>query len=104
MPGNESHILVQPYAPLQKVSATGIGCMLVRRRVFESVGMPWFTRTFSPDGLAMDKSDDVHFCEQAANKGFDVWVDTTLESAHEVEMKLDSHSLGRKVEYLEVYR
>jgi hypothetical protein len=84
-------------AKLQEVHATGIGCMLVKRRVFETVPKPWFKREFSADGMVVMRSDDHWFCRSARESGFSIWVDTTLESGHEHTVTLCAKSLGREI-------
>jgi hypothetical protein len=103
IPGTSIHVTSSPYMPLQEVAATGIGCMLVRREVFESIGKPWFKRVFSDDGLSIAKSDDIWFCERARLFGYSIYVDTTLESGHEHSITLNSKYLNRKIKHLEVF-
>ena len=101
--GYGKNITCSPHSPLQEVSVTGIGCMLVRREVFDAVGLPWFKRVFSDDGLEVAKTDDVWFLERARAVGYKVYVDTTLESGHEHSITLNSETLKRPVKHLEVF-
>jgi glycosyltransferase involved in cell wall biosynthesis len=62
-------------------AAVGFGCCLVHRRVFESVGNPWFEYK---SNIEFDKviSEDVTFCVKATQKGFHILVDTQVKCGH----------------------
>lgn len=61
---------------LVEVDATGTGCLLVRRRVFEVVSAPWFVA--DPSGV----NEDVAFCRAAQAAGFSIYCDTSLSVGH----------------------
>lgn len=66
---------------LVKVDALGTGCMLIKRRVLETLKWPWF---YYKPNYAVQKfaTEDVAFCEDAIAKGFEVWCDFTIRCGH----------------------
>jgi hypothetical protein len=76
------------------VDVVGMGCILVKRKVLETIGPDdWFRwdwpRTFYPQGVAnpsktikQAKGEDVWFCEQATKQGFQVHVDPDVRCEH----------------------
>ena len=71
-----------PENELIEVITSGLGCVLIKRKVLENVEFryeknkePW---------------DDVWFCEDARQKGFKVYVDTSVRCKHFIKgMKWD---------------
>ena len=68
-----------------KVDYTGMGFMLVRRGVFESIDYPWFQpmRLQGSSGFIGFTGEDASFCLRAKEKGFDTYIDPTLVIGHE---------------------
>jgi hypothetical protein len=70
---------------LIKVDYTGLGFMLVRQGVFESLDYPWF----QPMGIQGDSGlvgftgEDASFCIRAKEKGFETFVDPKTIIGHE---------------------
>jgi hypothetical protein len=62
---------------LHKVWAVGMGCMLVSRKVFETLPKPWFTHIYNE---AEDNfvGEDIYFCRQANEYGFKTFIDVDL--------------------------
>ena len=98
---------VWPYEEgLEKVVATGTGCLLIKMGVFDKIEKPWFefeTIEGKPIG------EDVGFCYKAGNAGFDIYVDTTIKTIHICMMGVDeslcklNHSMmehGRQIDFL----
>jgi glycosyltransferase involved in cell wall biosynthesis len=76
---------------LFKVAYSGLGWMLVKKGVFESLEYPWFrpmwTEITDGDKIIKDfASEDATFCKMVAEKGFDVWVDPKVVVGHEKKM------------------
>lgn len=75
---------------LQEVDATGTGCFLTHRRVFEKPEMRIapFRRTINRDGTVA-KGPDIYFCEKAKSNGFKIWVhfDYPCRHFHEVDIR-----------------
>ena len=67
------------------VSFNGMGFMLIKKGVFETVGYPWF------EPVALNVNDDIRdfcsedasFCIRATKQGFTVFVDPTVVVGHE---------------------
>lgn len=58
----------------------GGGCLLVHRRVFETLKEPWY---FCP---RVDFSEDAYFCMKAQEAGFRIYADTIVKCLHDTEM------------------
>lgn len=56
-------------AGFTEVGAAGAGCLLVRRRVFETLEYPWFRLA----GDETDPAEDIDFCIRARKAGFKIW-------------------------------
>lgn len=65
---------------LLEADLIGMGCCLIRRRVFENLEPPWFkwTQSFVENGC----SEDFYFCRNAKARGFKVCVDTSIQTHH----------------------
>lgn len=83
---------------LQKAAAIGFGLTLIRSRVFWAMSedKPWFDFEWIGPGADW-KGEDVHFCQKAAEHGFDTWVDADLskECSHigQFQYKLEHASV-----------
>jgi hypothetical protein len=66
---------------LHKIWAVGMGCMMVKRQVFEELPKPWFSHAYNKD-LDTFSGEDIYFCNQANEHGFDIWVDAEIQLAH----------------------
>ena len=68
-----------------KVDYIGFGWVLIKKGVFEKMEYPWF----APKLISMGKdvqdvcSEDVAFCHDAKQAGFDIWLDPTCRVGHE---------------------
>ena len=60
---------------LQRVDVAGGGCLLIKTRVFDRIAFPYF----EPEH---QYGTDVQLCRKAAEKGFEVWADTSIELGH----------------------
>lgn len=71
------------------VAYTGLGFMLVKKGVFESLEYPWFQPIFHEIGTARDfSSEDTSFCKMIREKGFNIWVDPQIRVGHEKKVIL----------------
>jgi hypothetical protein len=64
---------------LVKVSSMGGGCLLVRRKVWETLPPPWFE---SGKVVKGKHAEDTFFCLRAGDAGFPCYVDTDHVSRH----------------------
>lgn len=72
---------------LTEVDVVGSGCMLIHRRVLETVKRPLFMREYDEDGI-VEKGHDYLFCEKAQSVGFKVWTHFGYPCEHYVETDL----------------
>lgn len=69
---------------LINVVYTGMGFMLVKKGVFESLEYPWFNPMEQKIGDLKDiTSEDVAFCLRAKEKGYNIFVDPGVRVGHE---------------------
>lgn len=66
---------------LFKCKALGTGCLLIKTEVFRKLPQPWFKYEWFDNGM-VKRSHDWIFCEDARNKGFDVWADNMIKVGH----------------------
>jgi predicted peroxiredoxin len=64
-----------PENSLVEVDSTGLGCLLIKREVFEKIEKPWFK--FEPP-----LSEDFYFCRRARDAGYKIFVDTSVKCEH----------------------
>lgn len=71
--------LYHPYpwyqSPGMNVDATGAGCLLVQRYVFETLGSDWFT---CADGFG----EDFSFCRRLGHHDIPIWLNTEAVLTH----------------------
>lgn len=63
------------------IDGCGFGCVLIKAEVFAAIQYPHFLYHSAIDH-ANTVSEDVHFCNQARNKGFTLWADTSILCEH----------------------
>jgi hypothetical protein len=74
---------------LIEVSYTGMGFMLIRQGVFESMEYPWFRPIEKKIGDMVDFTmEDVAFCLMAKERGYKVWIDPQVRVGHEKNIVL----------------
>ena len=74
---------------LFEVAYTGMGFMLVKKGVFESMEYPWFEPIKKRIGNMVDFSmEDVAFCLKAKEKDFNIYIDPTVRVGHEKKLIL----------------
>jgi hypothetical protein len=78
-----------PLNGLAEYEMLGLGLVLVKRKVLEKIGAPWFLRVWqkdSPDPANPDgfTTEDTWFCAHARHHGFRIWcdMDLTKEVSH----------------------
>lgn len=70
---------------LCKVDYIGFGWVLIKQGVFEKLEYPWFAPKLLNIGEDMQDvcSEDVAFCHDAKDAGFEIWLDPTCRVGHE---------------------
>jgi hypothetical protein len=70
---------------LFKADYIGFGWVLIKQGVFEKIEYPWFAPKLIQlgDGIQDVCSEDVSFCHDAKDAGFEIWVDPTCRVGHE---------------------
>ena len=74
------------------VDLIGLGCCLIHKRVFKEIETerPFFSYTYDP--LSKNNKgaqEDFNFCEKVREKGFKIYVDTTIQCTRLVMMTID---------------
>jgi hypothetical protein len=77
---------IDPNIDLLRVDAVGTGCIMIKRKVLETVKVP-FEDLFDEYGIR-SRGMDLHFCDKAREAGFEVWVAPHRVSEHFREMGL----------------
>ncbi len=74
---------VLPDSPdaLVRCDTIATGCLLISRRVFETISKPWFECWPGSAG-----GEDFNFCNKAREAGFEVWVDLSVQCAHQAQL------------------
>jgi hypothetical protein len=68
------------------VDYTGFGWVLIKKGVFESLEYPWFApkmQVFESGAVQDMCGEDVSFCLDAKDAGFDIWCDPRIRVGHE---------------------
>ena len=60
---------------LQRVDVAGGGCLLIKTTVLDHLTHPYFSPEY-------EYGTDIQLCRKAAEKGFEVWADTSIEFGH----------------------
>lgn len=60
------------------VDCAGLGCVLVKREVFEKLPRPWFDLR-AGDKVSVGYGSDIYFYKHARDHGFQLWVDPTVQ-------------------------
>ena len=64
-----------------EVDGVGAGCLLINRKVFETVKKPYFMLGYDDKGIC-NLGEDLYFCEKAQKAGFKIWVDRKMICDH----------------------
>lgn len=73
---------------LTEVDATGSGCVMIKRKVFQKLQGRFYQ--FLHDGIGnLEQVEDFGFCEKAKENGFKIFVDYSLLSGHKKEINLN---------------
>jgi hypothetical protein len=64
---------------IQPVCAVGLGCMLVKREVYESIPIPHFGVEWNDDYSSLI-GEDLYFCRKARKNGYKILIDCDLSN------------------------
>lgn len=69
---------------LFKAFSIGTGFCLIDMKVFDKVPHPWFNTqvTLDKNGKTELMTEDVYFCINARQAGYDIWCDPTIDIGH----------------------
>ncbi|MDV7390263.1 hypothetical protein RZS08_02865, partial [Arthrospira platensis SPKY1] len=76
---NDTTLRLKENAGLHSVFAVGMGCMLTKSLVFREIPKPWFSLYWNKD-FENFSGEDIYFCKQAQDTGFEIYVDATLSN------------------------
>jgi hypothetical protein len=65
---------------LIEINNTGMGCVLIKMEVFESIKRPWFHEHITEDGKPI--GEDCDFLMKAQKAGFKIFMDTSIQVGH----------------------
>lgn len=66
---------------LLRIGASGFGCVLIKKQVFQKLTFPHFEYHENPDSSKIF-SEDVDFCKKANEAGFELYADTSILCGH----------------------
>ena len=80
------------FGDLVEAGATGAGCLMVKKNVFESLPRPWFqVIEETVEGKTIRKGEDIYFTRKAVGAGFSLKVVTEVDTQHLREIGIDRH-------------
>ena len=78
-----------------KIEGCGFGFLAVKSGVFENMTRPWFQSTFGTvkgddgeDYTFPVIGEDISWCMRVKEKGYEIWLDPTIQVTHNKMMKL----------------
>jgi len=77
---------IQKRKKLFTVDYTGFGWVLIKKGVFENLEYPWFApkmQIFNSGEVQDMCGEDVSFCLDAKEKGYEIWCDPVIRVGHE---------------------
>lgn len=71
----------------------GVGCLLIRREVFEKIEEPWFDLKERDPKTGAGYGSDMYFATKVRDAGFQVWIEPRIRCHHMdyVEVGFDDH-------------
>jgi GT2 family glycosyltransferase len=79
---------------LIEIGSCGFGFVCVKSGVFESLSRPWFQQVMTKmeqDGKEFEfpvMGEDISWCMRVKEKGYEIWLDPTVQVTHHKTMKL----------------
>jgi GT2 family glycosyltransferase len=78
----------EPMTGVVEIERCGSSCILIRRKVFETLQKPFYQFKFNEDHTQHDQSEDIQFCDNAVAAGFKIMCDTNVICKHSKEVLL----------------
>jgi hypothetical protein len=69
---------------LMQVDYVGAGCLLISRKVLETLQYPWFFWSRNDPRIPLKEriSEDLYFCKKAREAGFQIYLDASVRCLH----------------------
>lgn len=82
---DENHKFLEDFefGKVMKVAGVGLGCCLIKAEVFKSLEYPWFKFEWKEvTGVITQLGEDLYFCDNAKEKGYDIYLNTGIVCDH----------------------
>ncbi len=76
---------------LYKIKACGLGCLMISKSVLEDIKF----RYVENSGVF----DDIWFCEDVYNKGYEIWADTSIQCDHDLNLKVKPNDKPKYLQF-----
>jgi len=77
-----------------EVPSCGAGCILVKKKVIDSMDWPYFKMCYQPKwengGDSMKKGEDIYFSEKAVSLGYKILADPSIRCEHYNQVELSN--------------
>ena len=93
-------ISIFPEDSFFKVHCPGMGCVLMKRKVFETIPPPWFDLKEGyrkEDSKMYGYGQDIFFYSKVVDAGFEVWVDSSIHCAQVQDSVISLSDYRKKV-------
>lgn len=93
-------VSIFPEDSMFKAHCPGMGCVLMKREVFEQIDAPWFDlkEGFSKEnGKIYGYGQDIFFYSKVADAGLDVWVDSSIHCGQVQDYTISIHEYKKKI-------
>jgi len=97
----ENEHLLKPFedynfGDIVRAGATGAACLLIKRKVFETLPNPWFRiqaeeKTVNGKITVIKRGEDTYFTRNATRAGFKLLINTSYDIGHLREFAVDRH-------------
>ena len=83
---DELHHMLEEFefGKVMKVAGAGMGCCLIKAKVFKDIKYPYFKFEWKEDqyGEPYQMAEDLYFCENAGKAGYDIYLNTGIVCGH----------------------
>ena len=77
---------------LMEVDVLGTGCVLIDRRVYETIEPPWYTYDYGEVWRNHWPGEDISFSRRCREAGIKLWTDCTTTSPHCIDQTVDANT------------